>query len=1193
MGQPKWLACLKSRFSGKGKSKHKGSLRNDTCQASASTPLKESNQSFGETTKQVGSSQSNRHSSEHGPSEIESKEQTNHIFPVIDEQEIPDVEGIWEEAYGRIRNNKGMEKLVIEYEKVVRSKLPSATDPDSGNVNNDQMPLTRQLAGLGGESRQKLMDELVEESSNNAADIKAFDTFSKVFNSTKDGISSVLAVYPPASIAWTGVCLVLTPRTKLVKYSDQVNASHDGLLHIIAKLPWYAHLVELLKSEIWQSPQQFRQSKAPLKEAIIELYRLIIEFQILTLRDCHHKLRTLSKTFVGLGSSAEDRLAKIKEAESEVQKYMEIDFRTQVLDTLKGIKSTSAQIKTGLASEINRQFALRQQSKLITKFRLDGAHLDIDQYQAYYEDISNPSSGTTEGFREHRIYQEWESGSTRSLLVVANPGTGKSVLTKSLHESLSRPGGPAVCSFFFKDRGGQQNNMNVALCHIMYQLFQNRPDWIVHVVDDIQNKDPGDIRSNFRFLWELLHKVLVKVEPDSIVLLLDALDESEPGSREKFIQHLHGFDSPALKLFCTARPLSDIIDDFHPVMDFILDLDQDAQCREFLSRDIQCVASQRLERFMQKRKIENESVCLQLRELLRKRVEGDRTYLFVKLLFDVLDKKKLSMTRSLRAWVKEFENIPETVFDAYTELLDAIDEADREAVKAMLEIVLAAQRPLTVAEMEIALKVGMDDEAFERGDEFNPLLFKATMLERCHFLLVTYNDRIYFIHQTVKDYLLSEQESQVKPKKDKRPAWLQSITTVSCHETILNSCMRYISAPFNQRPEIISVGDFFHLPLFEQLEHQQWYWDTFPFGEYAFCQWLVHLHEIRTKEGKSPKTLIEMLPSLQEKYYNLSFDVVLSMLCCSGFTSEAEARLFQNMVQPGSRNMTETLNNMSQGLILRSVKFNSHADLTCAIEITASVVEQTSEADARLGRMLINLSRARILERDNYGYESSYLNTGLEFAERALQVTPIGSIDRARALHEHAIWAHWDEDPDQAIEDTENALTHTPDLSKADKQLFYHSLATWLGYRFQRAEQPQDDDLRRAVECAQRAIHGMSKKNPRYPNALHTLTFWLKTTALRYPDKPEYLRQAIEVAEEANGLRLPTEASSHMYLRELSGCLLMRYERERNMKDLEDARELIEEGLQTTIETFPFYRKFINLMEVVEKFEEEAQKGKV
>ncbi|PYH70640.1 uncharacterized protein BO88DRAFT_452164 [Aspergillus vadensis CBS 113365] len=300
-------------------------LGNDTSQASASTPLKESNQSF-EITKDVGSSQGNRHSSEHEPSEIESKGQTNPISPVVEVQEIPDVEEIWEEAYGRIRNNKVLEKLVIEYEKIVRSKLPSATtDPDSGDVDNNQMPLPRQLADLDGKSRQKLMDALVEESSNNAADIKAFDTFSKVFNSTKDGISSVLAVYPPASIAWTGVCLVLT---LLVRYSDQVNASHNGLLYIIAKLPWYAHLVELLRPEIWQSPQQFRQSKAPLKEASIELYRLIIEFQILTLQECHHKFRTLSKTFVGLGSSAEDRLTKIKEAESEVQTYMEIDFRT-------------------------------------------------------------------------------------------------------------------------------------------------------------------------------------------------------------------------------------------------------------------------------------------------------------------------------------------------------------------------------------------------------------------------------------------------------------------------------------------------------------------------------------------------------------------------------------------------------------------------------------------------------------------------------------------------------------------------------------------------------------------------------------------------------------------------------------------------------------------------------------------------
>lgn len=72
------------------------------------------------------------------------------------------------------------------------------------------MPVARQLAGLDEKRRQILMDELVEESSDNAAVIKAFNTFLKVFDSTKDGIWSVLAIYPPASISWTEVCLVLT-----------------------------------------------------------------------------------------------------------------------------------------------------------------------------------------------------------------------------------------------------------------------------------------------------------------------------------------------------------------------------------------------------------------------------------------------------------------------------------------------------------------------------------------------------------------------------------------------------------------------------------------------------------------------------------------------------------------------------------------------------------------------------------------------------------------------------------------------------------------------------------------------------------------------------------------------------------------------------------------------------------------------
>ncbi|RDK47534.1 hypothetical protein M752DRAFT_260898 [Aspergillus phoenicis ATCC 13157] len=165
-----------------------------------------------ETGKEVESLQSNRHSSEHGP-----------------EHGPVEIENIWEEAYGRI----------------LRSKLPSATtDPDSSGVDNNQMPVARQLAGLDEKRRQILMDELVEESSDNAAVIKAFNTFLKVFDSTKDGIWSVLAIYPPASISWT---------------------------EIIDIAP------SMMSERMKLSFQQLRQSKAPLREAIMELYRLIIE----------------------------------------------------------------------------------------------------------------------------------------------------------------------------------------------------------------------------------------------------------------------------------------------------------------------------------------------------------------------------------------------------------------------------------------------------------------------------------------------------------------------------------------------------------------------------------------------------------------------------------------------------------------------------------------------------------------------------------------------------------------------------------------------------------------------------------------------------------------------------------------------------------------------------------------------------
>lgn len=240
--------------------------------------------------------------------------------------------------------------------------------------------------------------------------------------------------------------------TKLVRYGEQVSENANGLMYIIARLPWYAKLVDLLRSAAWNGSGNLRQSKIALREAITDLYKVVIEYQLLTFHDYHHKLKTFAKATAGLGEPWKDRLKSIRNAEAEIEKHMHHDFTTQMLGLLRGIKSGSEQVKDCLMSQLGREIELEQQPKLIAKFKLDHTHLNPDAYQEYYS-ISDPLEGSTQGIRSHKTFEAWQSGETRSLLMVANPGTGKSVLAISLQKELSTPN-QTVCSFFFKDLGG-------------------------------------------------------------------------------------------------------------------------------------------------------------------------------------------------------------------------------------------------------------------------------------------------------------------------------------------------------------------------------------------------------------------------------------------------------------------------------------------------------------------------------------------------------------------------------------------------------------------------------------------------------------------------------------------------------------------------------------------------------------------
>ncbi|KAF7510433.1 hypothetical protein GJ744_006712 [Endocarpon pusillum] len=101
-----------------------------------------------------------------------------------------------------------------------------------------------------------------------------------------------------------------------------------------------------------------------------------------------------------------------------------------------------------------------------------------------YKDV-NPGRvlGTCKWVLDHPQFQAWQrTGHNDLLWISADPGCGKSVLSKFLvdHE-FQTADQITVCYFFFKDNE-LQDNLAIALRALLHQLFSHQPQLLHHAI---------------------------------------------------------------------------------------------------------------------------------------------------------------------------------------------------------------------------------------------------------------------------------------------------------------------------------------------------------------------------------------------------------------------------------------------------------------------------------------------------------------------------------------------------------------------------------------------------------------------------------------------------------------------------------------------------------------------------------------
>jgi hypothetical protein len=426
------------------------------------------------------------------------------------------------------------------------------------------------------------------------------------------------------------------------------------------------------------------------------------------------------------------------------------------------------------------------------------------------------------------------------LWISADPGCGKSVLAASLIEELQNresqsalPG--TVCFFFFKDDNEKQNNAILALCALLHQLFTKNHSLIKHAMSEFEKKNLKFIEE-FGSLWNILTSVAADKSSGNVICIIDGLDECEEPTRILLIRSLVSFYSetenqnimgPFLKVLVTSRPYLSIEHEFYDLPSIRLRAEDET---DLTSGDIELVVKAKVKMFGEKRHLSSEVQSALLEHLIS---NADRTFLWVSLVLADLEKSPRVSKGALNDILK---TIPRTLDAVYDKILN--ESLNPKDVTKLLQIVVAAARPLSLGEMNVAFVIKSSDQSYEDLD-LEPSI-GDTIRDLCGLFVKVIDGKVYLVHQTAKEFLVNDTMTTVSSPG----TWKHSLYLAQSNLVLAEICISYLLfSVFENDPLVVS--DFL-APLSRLIIYG--YANRHEFLVYAAEHWANHFREAKIRE---------------------------------------------------------------------------------------------------------------------------------------------------------------------------------------------------------------------------------------------------------------------------------------------------------------------------------------------------------
>ena len=358
------------------------------------------------------------------------------------------------------------------------------------------------------------------------------------------------------------------------------------------------------------------------------------------------------------------------------------------------------------------------------------------------------------------------------------------------------------------------------------------------------NERGAALSTTFLELWSIFTAAATDPTAGDIICVLDALDECNDQDQSRLIECLEDFylrqqtssSASRLKFLITSRPYFEIRRRFDRVLEASNNIelagnDESASIKKEidlvikhqvanLKRDLRL--AQKVSDHLQTRLLETEH----------------RTYLWLHLLWNII-RKNLSGTKSGMDTL--IDNLPDDIQGSYEVLLQKCP--DPVFAKKVLQIVLVAARPLTLTEIDVALNVNEQTSSYADLEREGPSRLQETLPSRCGLMISIVASKVYFIHQTVKEFLLGE--VGINPSAGR--IWQRSLNLEESHHLMTEICLRSISFSEVQLDQA-NVSNAL-LPEDDREMEPNAYCQRYAFLSYSAIYWADHSRGQKNSNG--------------------------------------------------------------------------------------------------------------------------------------------------------------------------------------------------------------------------------------------------------------------------------------------------------------------------------------------------------